>query len=121
MPLLQEADTTFDPNDMRSSDFPLQALPVTIITGQNLVRGAVLGRITASNKYNLSLSGAVDGSEDPVAVLAEDVDATAADKVAPAYFAGCFDPTQLTIGAVHTEATVADHFRGTPLFLRKRA
>ena len=38
---------------------------VTIISGQNLVRGAVLGKITASGKYNLSLSAAADGSQTP--------------------------------------------------------
>ena len=32
-----------------------------LITGQNLTRGAVLGKITASGKLNLSLSAAVFG------------------------------------------------------------
>ena len=45
---------------------------VTIISGQNLVRGAVLGKITASGKYNLSLSAAADGSQRDCAVQASD-------------------------------------------------
>ncbi|HEY8732269.1 MAG TPA: head decoration protein, partial [Candidatus Limnocylindria bacterium] len=45
---------------------------ITLITGQNLARGAVLGKITASGKYTLSLSAAVDGSQVPDRILAQD-------------------------------------------------
>jgi hypothetical protein len=38
---------------------------ITVISGQTLLRGTVLGKITASSKYNKSLSAAVDGSEVP--------------------------------------------------------
>ncbi|RKX66485.1 MAG: head decoration protein [Tenericutes bacterium] len=52
---------------------------VTIGTAADLTVGAVLGKITATGKYILSAPGAVDGSEDPVAVLLTDADAAAAD------------------------------------------
>jgi hypothetical protein len=84
---------------------------VTIITGQNLVRGAVLGKITASSKYNLSLSAASDGSEVPDLILAEDCDATSADKTALAYARGDFNEGALTIGTAHTAASIREGLR----------
>lgn len=90
---------------------------ITLIAGQNLTRGAVLGKITASGKYNLSLSAAVDGSQTPDAVLAEDTDATAADVDTVAYFRGDFDETELTLGAAHTLASIREGLRGKGIFL----
>lgn len=84
---------------------------VTIIAGQNLTRGAVLGKITASGKYNLSLSAAVDGSQTPDLVLAEDCDATAADTQALAYERGDFNANALTLGTAHTVASIRDGLR----------
>lgn len=84
---------------------------VTIISGQNLVRGAVLGKITASSKYNLSASAAADGSQVPDLVLAEDCDASAGDKSAMAYSRGDFNTVGLTLGAGHTVASITDGLR----------
>lgn len=50
-----------------------------LAAGNNLVVGAVLGRITASGLYTELAPGAVDGSEVAAAVLYAAVDATAAD------------------------------------------
>lgn len=84
---------------------------VTIISGQNLTRGAVLGKITASSKYNLSLSGAADGSQTPDLILAEDCNATSGDKVALAYARGDFNANALTIGTAHTVASITEGLR----------
>jgi hypothetical protein len=84
---------------------------ITIISGQNLVRGAVLGKITASGKYNLSLSAASDGSQTPDLILAEDVNATSGDKTAIAYSRGDFNTRFLTIGAGHTAASIKEGLR----------
>jgi hypothetical protein len=51
-----------------------------LITGQNLVAGTVLGRITASGKLTILAPGASDGSQNAVGVLFDDTDATAEDK-----------------------------------------
>ena len=51
----------------------------TLASGNNLVASAVLGIVTASGKYAEHDPGAVDGTEDAVAVLYADVDASAAD------------------------------------------
>lgn len=60
---------------------------VTVDTGVLKV-GTVLGRITASGKYVLHDNAAADGSQNAVAVLLADVDATSADVLAPALVRG---------------------------------
>lgn len=67
----------------------------TLISGQNLAAGAVLGRITASGKLTLCNSGAGDGSNVPVGILCEAVDASGGDKVTSVYVAGEFDIASL--------------------------
>lgn len=84
---------------------------VTIISGQNLVRGTVLGRITSGGKYNKSLSAASDGSQTPDLILAEDCDASAGDQQALAYSRGDFNAGALTLGASHTVASITEGLR----------
>jgi hypothetical protein len=57
---------------------------VTLISGQNLKVGAILGVITASGKYTQcdNHTPAADGSQNAKAVLLEDVDASGGDKAA---------------------------------------
>lgn len=55
---------------------------VTLVVGQNLPAGAVLGKITASGKHTLLAPAATDGSEVAAAVLFAPVNASAADKAA---------------------------------------
>ncbi len=50
-----------------------------ILSGQNLVAMAALGRVTASGKFVEHDPAASDGSEDCVAILFDAVDASAAD------------------------------------------
>lgn len=95
----------------------LVAKKVTLISGQNLVRGAVLGKITASGKYNLSLSGASDGSQTPDLILAEDCNASGGDKEALAYSRGDFNINALTIGTAHTAASIAEGLRAKGIVL----
>ncbi len=52
---------------------------VTIVSGQNLKAGMVLGKITASGKYKEFNTGSADGSQTAVAVLYADCNASAAD------------------------------------------
>lgn len=84
---------------------------VTIPSGQTLLRGALLGKITTGGKYVLSLSGASDGSQTPDAVLAHDVGTTAADTEALVYVRGDFQAGAITFGADHTAASVRDGLR----------
>lgn len=90
---------------------------IVLDTG-DLTRGALLGKITATGKYVLSLSAATDGSEVPVAVLAEDADATAADVTTVAYLTGEFNTAAMTFGTGHTAASVKDGLRDLGIFLK---
>jgi Bacteriophage lambda head decoration protein D len=67
-----------------AAEFVMSELPgkqsrevVTILTGQDLSAGTVLGKITASGKYQAVTVAAVDGSQNPVAVLMYPTDTTA--------------------------------------------
>lgn len=84
---------------------------VTIISGQNLVAGAVLGKITASGKFNLSLAAAGDGSQSPDMVLAQDCNASGGDKEAIAYETAQVVGSALTLGASHTIASIRETLR----------
>lgn len=55
---------------------------VTLLAGNNLPPGTVLGKVTASGKYTALAPAATDGSEKAAAVLYAGVDATAAEKPA---------------------------------------
>lgn len=90
---------------------------VTILSGQNVVRGAVLGKVTASGKYVLSLTASADGSQTPDLILAEDCDASGGDKQAMAYARGDFNSNALTLGASHTVASITEGLRAKGITL----
>lgn len=83
-----------------------QAEEVTLLSGESVVRGEVLGIATATGKALASLSASTDGSEEPRLIAAEDMDASAADKKMHAYTRGRFNQDQLTIGTGHTIASI---------------
>ncbi len=83
---------------------------VTVKSGQNLVRGAVVGK-DGDSKYLLSLSAASDGSQTPDLIMAEDCDATSGDKTALAYERGDFNANALTLGTGHTVASIREGLR----------
>ena len=53
---------------------------ITIVSGQNLAAGAVVGKITAGGKYAIYANGASDGTQAAAGVLCQAVDASLADK-----------------------------------------
>ena len=89
---------------------------VTIKSGQNVVRGAVLGK-DGDGKYLLSLAASNDGSQTPDLILAEDCNASAGDKTALAYARGDFAIQALTIGTGHTAASITEGLRAKGITL----
>lgn len=71
-------------------------LPGILLSGQNLTRGTVVGKITASGKLKAYASGNADGSENPIGVLLRDTNATAADTKTCYYAKGVFNKKGLT-------------------------
>lgn len=110
--------TSYDPKQIVAGNFDqLVGEKITLISGQNLVRGAVLGKITASGKYTLSLSASSDGSQIPDLILAEDCNAAGGDKPAIAYSRGDFNAQELTLGAGHTIASIKEGLRDKNIIL----
>ncbi|PRX09981.1 UNVERIFIED_ORG: bacteriophage lambda head decoration protein D [Martelella mediterranea] len=112
---------SFAPNDLIVGDVQVVTRTVTIASGQDLKRGAVLGEITANSKHTLSQAAADNGSQDPDCILAFDVDASGGDVEAQAYFGAAVDAAKLTFGAGHDAASVEQAFRrkGAALFVRR--
>ena len=71
-----------------------------------LARGTVLGKITASGKFTKATAAAADGSQIADVILADDVDATAADAEAVVYSEGRFAQAHIILGAGLTLAAV---------------
>jgi hypothetical protein len=111
----------FDPSNLRAGDAPLVHREVTVAEGGAYLRGQLLGRVTASDKYIPCVKTASDGSQNPAAVLAYDTDTTSADVATVAYFEGEFAFEKMIVDASWTSAALLDAaFRqaGLPLFIR---
>lgn len=115
--------TTYDPNGIVASDFPVETAKATIAAGANLTAGAVVGRITTGGKYALSASAASNGSQTPAAILLTDAAAASADAEAIILLSGAVAADKLSFGAGHDAATVETAFRaaGRPIFVKTRS
>jgi hypothetical protein len=78
----------------------------------------VLGVVTASGGYQLSVKTATDGSEVPSAILVDDVDATAGDVLGGVYLMGEFNGHRIIIDNSWTVETVAQALRPSSIFIR---
>lgn len=86
---------------------PVVAGAEQIASGQGvLVRGTVLGKVTASKKCVIVDSTGDDGSQSVYAILAESVDATSSDVQAPVYYTGEYNINELVFGG---DDTYEDH------------
>jgi hypothetical protein len=95
----------FSPDNLIAGDFPVVTDSATILHGQVLARGTVLGKISASSKCVIVNSTNVDGSQTPFAVLLEAADATADDVPAPIALCGEFNEDSLIFGGSDTKVT----------------
>ena len=113
-----QTEGTYTPDSLLAGNAHLLvARKVTVLSGQVLQRGAVLGTITASGKAILSLAAAADGSQTPDLILAEAVDATGADATALAYERGDFNAGAITLGTGHTVASIREGLRAKGITL----
>jgi hypothetical protein len=99
--------------------FPQVMDKVTLLVGTTYKRGSVLGIVTANGKATLVDSAKADGSQTAHAVLAETVDATAADKVASVYLSGEFNEDALVFGGTDTKATHRSALRNLNIYLKQ--
>lgn len=99
-----------------AGEFPRITRKVTIAAGTALPKGALLGQITASSKYVLSLAASSDGSQAPGAVLSEDIDASGSDREAIVYFTGEFRADGMTFGTGHSASSTRAALRALSIF-----
>lgn len=110
---------TFTPDKLLAGDYPAVTDVVTILADQVLTRGTCLGKITTGGKHVICNSaGTDDGSRAPVAILAEDCDATGADKQAVVYLSGAFNQAAVTFGGTDTAATHRVALRNLNIYLK---
>jgi hypothetical protein len=89
-------ETNYTPDSLFAGEFPIVTDGGVIASGQGqCVRGQVLGKITASGKYAKYDPDGEDGSEEPVAILAVDADATSQDVKTTLYLSGWFKGNKL--------------------------
>lgn len=109
----------FIPDQLIAGDLKLVTETIVIVSGAGaLKRGTVLGKITASGKYTTALSASSDGSQTPVAILADDVDATSADQNAGAYLMGEFNGSSLILGAGITLAAAKAALQAQNIYVK---
>lgn len=109
---------TYIPDQLIAGNHKLVTDSITVLSGQVLQRGAVLGRITASGKYILALSAAADGSQSPAAIATDYIDASAGDVTGGIYLAGEFNGAALTLGAGITLASATASLRPLSIYIK---
>lgn len=88
------------------------------ITGGYYKRGTVLGMITASGKYTRSVKTATDGSETPVAILVDNVNASTADQNGGLYLMGEFNQNYIIFDDSWTIPALKTALRPLAIFLK---
>ncbi|MGG5811464.1 head decoration protein [Falsiroseomonas sp. CW058] len=115
----QTFSETYTPDRLIAGLTQIVTRPETLLSGQNLARGAVVGLITASGKITLSASAAGDGSQVPYGVLADDCNASGGDLAnCPVILAGEVNDNALILGAGHTLASIRAGLRDRGIYLK---
>lgn len=86
----------YTPDNLIAGSDPIFTDNGTLSSGQNLVRGTPVGRVTASGELVECNPGAADGSQTPIGILVHDIDASAAAKGCQFYKAGRFRASEMT-------------------------
>ncbi|HHG2633404.1 TPA: head decoration protein [Citrobacter freundii] len=89
-----------------------------IITGGAFKRGTVLGLVAASGKYTQCVKTAEDGSQLPVAILVDDVDASSSDQNVGLYLMGEFNQHRIIFDNSWTTADLKKALRPLAIFLK---
>ncbi|WP_447880771.1 head decoration protein [Serratia fonticola] len=110
--------SVFVPDQLVSGPLQLVTDSVTIGVSGVLKRGTVLGMITASGSYIPSKKDATDGSENPVAILVDNVDTTTTAQTGGVYLMGEFNQNRLIFDATWTIAGLKAALRPLAIFLR---
>ncbi|OAT41364.1 putative phage protein [Hafnia paralvei ATCC 29927] len=109
---------TFIPDQLIAGPLQLVTETVTIASGAKYVRGTVLGVVTDSGEYKLCVKDATDGSQEPSAILVDNVDTSANSVSTGVYLMGEFNITRITADESWTPEQLRVAMRRYSLFLK---
>jgi hypothetical protein len=107
----------YTPDQLIGGSFPIVSDSGMLASGK-LARGAILGTVSATGNMVLSVRTAVDGSQVPSAILADDADATAGPVGIGVYLTGEFVATATVADASWTPAQIKAACRSANIFLK---
>ncbi|MFZ5274746.1 head decoration protein [Enterobacter asburiae] len=109
---------TYVPDQLIAGNLHLVTDTVDIGGADPLVRGSILGQITATGVYVLSVQTATDGSEVPSAVLVDNVSPGGATVRGGIYELGIFNQNRITFDSSWTLPALKTALRPFSIFLR---
>lgn len=112
---------TFEYDDLFAGEQNLVTYQGTVLTGQGVLsRGSVLAQDSGNgDKLVLVDSGSATTSiTEPYAILAEEVDTSSGDVVAPLYAAGVFNEDALIFGGTDDKETHRAALRDLNMFIK---
>lgn len=112
-----EGSSGADDQLIGSNASSIQSIKKTLLSGEVIERGEVVGLVTATGKARAAVAANGDGSAVPYGIAVHDMDATGGDKDLLVYIAGHFNENQLIIGAGLTVAGIREGLRGKGIFL----
>ena len=95
----------------------MKLAPVKIAAGQVIQAGSVLGVVTATGEFKVSVAAAVDGSQIARAIIMEDLDTTLGVQTFTLAVEGFFNETALVYGTGHNASTVRLSLRDNGIYL----
>lgn len=113
-----ESDTFNYDNLLAGGDLTVLEIGTIDETGE-VKRGTVLGRVSSTNTYKICKDANADGSNIPVAILAEDLPAGETNKDKYIYLAGNFTAEKVILDAgVANKNKAKIELHGNSIFLR---
>lgn len=109
---------TYMPDQLIAGDLQLVTDTVDIGGTALLVRGTILGQITATGVYVLSVKTATDGSENPCAVLVDNANPAGSTVRGGVYEMGLFNQNRITFDSSWSVPELKNALRPFSIFLR---
>lgn len=109
--------TVFVPDQLIAGNLKLVTEQVTVASG-TLIRGTVVGRVTASGNYIASVATATDGSQVPAGIVVDTIDASSAPAQGAIYVMGEFNSNYMTYDASWTLSALTAAARPNNLFIK---
>ncbi|GAN97968.1 phage protein [Komagataeibacter europaeus NBRC 3261] len=115
----QARSTLFVPDQLVAGNMKLVTRTVTFGASQTLPRGAVVGRVTATGEYILSVATATDGSETPCGIMVDAVETAAgATQTGAIYEMGEFNSNYMTYDSSWTLDALTQALRQWAIFIK---